>query len=149
MKNLTDYIVESNDLQINESATTIALAVAGGILCYKMFVGVANVFVKNLANKVSIKEFTKIRDRMSEILAKHPDDLSKPMLKAVKDMDEFPDETNYAYLFTDDDDTLKAKITQLGITIRNWPEEEQEEFLKLYKKSAEIWNVILNLKDKK
>lgn len=143
MKSLEKYLNE--DIQINESATAIALGIVGGLICYKAFVSIATVFLKKLGNKVSIKKFTEIRNRMSEILAKHPDDLSKPMLKSIKDFEADPENTNYAYMFTDDNDTLAAKLTQLGLTIKDWDADERNEFLDLYKQSADIWNAVLKL----
>ena len=143
MRNLEKYLNES--IQINESAISIALGIVGGLICYKAFVSIVTVFLKKLGNKVSIKKFTEIRDRMSEILSKHPEDLNKPMLKSIKDFESDPDDTNYAYMFTDDNDILVTKLTQLGLTIKDWDEDERKEFLDLYRQSANIWNEILKL----
>ena len=147
MKSLEKYLNETS--QINESATAIALGIIGGLICYKAFVSIATVFLKKQGNKVSVKKFTEIRDRMSEILSKHPEDLNKPMLKSIKDFESDPDDTNYAYMFTDDNDVLTTKLTQLGLTIKDWDEDERKEFLSLYRQSANIWNGILKLNDVK
>ena len=147
MKSLNEYINE--DVQINEGAGTVALGIVGGLICYKAFVSIATVFLKKLGNKVSIKKFTEIRNRMSEILAKHPEDLDKPMLRSIKDFESDPEDTNYAYMFTDDNDMLTIKLTQLGLTIKDWDEDDRKEFLKLYKQSADIWNAILKLNNVK